>query len=83
MNLNTLFKLAEEKAKREDDGHLTVMRFTTHWKVMGNTPNLDIDGRKEVQRLAPFETLEEALTAYVLGFNNKRKRVRVSRKEAN
>ncbi len=51
--------LAEQKA----DGHLTILKFTTGWKVALNTPNLDTRGagREEVAMLPAFETLEEAL----------------------
>ncbi len=51
--------LAEQKA----DGHLTILKFTTGWKVALSTPNLDTGGtgREEVAMLPAFKTLEEAL----------------------
>lgn len=61
----TLLEFAQKIAIKKYDGHLTVMRFTTHWKVMFGTPNLDIDGRKEVRKLQAYPTLEEALRALI------------------
>lgn len=61
-----LLKIAELIARTRYDGHLTVMRFTTHWKAIFGTPNLDIDGRVEVRRLKGFPTLEQALKQLIL-----------------
>jgi hypothetical protein len=61
-----LLKIAELIARTRYDGHLTIMRFTTHWKAMFGTPNLDIDGRVEVRRLKGFPTLEQALKQLIL-----------------
>ena len=58
---STLLELAERIAKQRNDGHLTIMRFTNHWKVCFGTPNLDTDGRAKVERLKDYETLEDAL----------------------
>jgi hypothetical protein len=52
---------AEDLARDERDGHLTIMRFTTGWKVMLDTPDLNGNGRAEVSALPSFESLEEAL----------------------
>ncbi len=58
-DLRTLITLAEMKAK-DYDGHLTIMRFSTEWKVMFGTPNLDTgDGRKQVKALKGYESLEQ------------------------
>jgi len=66
-DLRTLFSLAEMKALKEADGHLTIMRFTTHWKAMLDTPNLDCgDGRDQVRSLKGYESLEEALTGLIV-----------------
>jgi hypothetical protein len=62
----SLLEIAERIARTRYDGHLTVMRFTTHWKIMFGTPNLDIDGRVEVRRLKGFPTLEQALKQLIL-----------------
>jgi len=69
-NLLTLLSLAEEIALKKIDGHLTIMRFTTHWKCMLGTPNLDSDsGRTEVGELQYFNTLEEALRNLIILHN--------------
>jgi hypothetical protein len=61
-DLDTLLALAERKAAEEADGHLTLMRFTTGWKCMVGTPNLDIgEGREEIRRLTMHSSLKEAL----------------------
>jgi len=56
-----LLDLAENRAIEESDGHLTIMRFTTGWKAMFGTPDLDGNGRAEVAALPMRESLEEAL----------------------
>lgn len=65
-SLVTMLALAEELAKNRKDGHLTIMRFTTHWKATLGTPDLHGGaGYDEVSRLRGFPTLSEAL-AYLL-----------------
>ena len=50
------------KAEQFADGHLTIMRFTTHWKAMLGTPDMDTkEGRGQVRDLRGHESLEEAL----------------------
>lgn len=62
MDLNTLFALAEKMANKEADGHLTIMKFTTEWKVKLGTPDLDTgDGRKEISDIPGFPTIQDAL----------------------
>ena len=61
LDLKELINLYEIRAKNENDGHMTIMRFTTGWKVMLGTPNLDIDGREEVWKLQTFSNLKDAL----------------------
>jgi hypothetical protein len=41
------------------DGHLTIMRFTTNWRVGFFTPN----SREDVQQLAAGRTFAEAAEA--------------------
>ena len=66
-DLRTLISLVEMKADRNADGHLTIMRFTTEWKVMFGTPNLDTgEGRGQVRELIGHETLEEALSYLII-----------------
>ena len=52
--MNKLVRLANT----ERDGHMTIMKFTTHWKVMLGTPELNYD---EVRKLRPEKTLKEAI----------------------
>ena len=66
-DLRTLMNLAELKAEQFTDGHLTIMRFTTEWKAMFGTPNLDThEGREQVRDLRGNESLEEALEYLII-----------------
>jgi hypothetical protein len=65
LDLDTLMAIAERIAVERTDGHLTLMRFTTGWKCMLGTPNLDIDGRSEVSSLPASPSVKEALVAFV------------------
>jgi hypothetical protein len=61
-DLETLVGLAERLAVEEADGHLSIMRFTSGWKVVLQTPDLDTGGgREEVANIQSFGTLKEAL----------------------
>ena len=65
-DLRTLITLAEMKA-RDYDGHLTIMRFSTEWKVMLGTPNLDTgEGSEQVRTLKGYESLEDALLYLII-----------------
>jgi hypothetical protein len=59
-----------EKIVNENEfcnGHLTIMKFTSCWKIMCYTPNLDSgDGRDQVRAVHGYLTLREALVAEVL-----------------
>jgi hypothetical protein len=67
MVMERLLTIAEKMAKRDHDGHLTIMRFTTGWKAMFGTPDLTGgEGRQEIQDLFQHETLEEALYRLIL-----------------
>jgi hypothetical protein len=62
LDLNTLFDILEEIAKKESDGHITVMRFTTGWKVAFSTPDLHSGhGYEQMSKLKQYDTLEEAI----------------------
>src|SRR5437763_6902846 len=62
-----LVQLAEEIARERAGGHLTLQRFTTGWKVVLGTPDLDSGaGRHEVAALPAYPTLEAALDAFVI-----------------
>jgi hypothetical protein len=54
------------KRLSESAHHVTIMGFTTHWKVMPGTPNLDGEGREEVWNLTGYERLNDALAAALL-----------------
>ena len=61
LDLATLLHQAKEKAAATG-GHLTILRFTTHWKCALGTPDLDHgDGRSQVAGLPGFPSLEKAL----------------------
>ena len=62
LDLELLIQIAQAKAASISDGHLTLMKFSTHWKIMFGTPNLDNkSAREEVRKLKPHDTLKEAL----------------------
>lgn len=66
MDLSTLVSLAENLAN-EQDGHLSIFRFTTGWKVMLGTPNLDTgQGREEIKKLKTYKSLKYALASLIL-----------------
>jgi len=49
-------------ADRREDGHLTIFKWTTGWKAMLGTPDLDTGhGRNEVWILPMFKSLDEAV----------------------
>jgi hypothetical protein len=65
-DLRMLISLAEMRA-RDYGGHLTIMRFSTEWKAMLGTPNLDTgDGREQVRALNGYESLEDALSYLII-----------------
>ena len=71
LTLEDLFALAEGVVTMKNDGHLTIMRFTTGWKVMAGTPNLDTgNGRAEVANLGAYISLEEALVAFIKSYTH-------------
>ncbi len=61
--LAELMTAATTLAKKKVDGHLTILKFTSGWKVALSTPDLDSRGagREQVAMLPTFKTLEEAL----------------------
>jgi len=73
--VDDLIAIAERVAGEKYDGHLTLMRFTSGWKVMFGTPELSCGsleemeagafggGRGEVQGLPSYQTLREAMHA--------------------
>lgn len=70
LDLATLLALIESRAVAHRDGHLTILRFTTGWKILLGTPDLDSGaGREEVWQLPTYPTLREALVATLLASN--------------
>lgn len=60
-----LVQQAEAIAEKRD-GHLSLTRFTTGWKVLLATPDLDSgQGRQQVWELEMLHTLAEALQALI------------------
>jgi len=55
--LEKVDKIAEER----HDGHLSLLKFTTHWKVCYGTINTYNGGYEQVQGLIGFPNLEDAL----------------------
>ena len=67
LDLNTLIQIVEELAKNEADGHVSMLKFTTGWKVFFGTPNLDIgEEREQVAKLQAFETFSQALEHLII-----------------
>jgi hypothetical protein len=65
-DLEILILKAEGKAVETSDGHLSLLRFTTGWKVYPGTPELRSgDGDEAVSNLKSFKTLREALVDYL------------------
>lgn len=66
-DLELILQIAQAKASQKSDGHLTLLKFTTGWKVILDTPNLDNGkGREIVKNLKPFNTLKNALIDLLL-----------------
>ena len=70
--LEKLIAEAETLAKKETGGHLTILRFTTGWKVFLGTPDLygsstdengQTEGYRQIWNKPTFKTLELALQA--------------------
>lgn len=55
-----LFSSAEQIARQKYDGHLTVMRFTTNWRVTFGTPYDRDDITKAHERATLADALEAA-----------------------
>lgn len=52
-----LLEQAFELANKKSDGHFTIMRFTTNWRVSLSTPN----DREDIGKMYAGSTLEESL----------------------
>lgn len=63
-HLARLLRAVEALAELHHDGHYTILRFTTHYKALWGTPDLDSGaGRDEIRRHAGQPALEHALVA--------------------
>ena len=67
ITLEMLFGIASELAKDQFDGHLTIMRFTTNWRVGYGTPTDDGHTRDFIGCLTEGETLYDALLGFIIG----------------
>jgi hypothetical protein len=67
LKLGFWIETAEKIAQEKFDGHLTIMRSTTHWKAMFGPLYLDSgDGRGQVRNLPFYPSLEMALKAIII-----------------
>lgn len=65
-DLMELLELLTSRHIGKYDGHLTIMKFSTNWKVMAGTPDLDHGkGRGQIRDASVGETLEKALFAEI------------------
>ena len=58
-----LIRELSEIADKRSDGHFTVMRFTTNWRVGFYTPS----DRDDIDDMCVGKTLEEAVKAAIFG----------------
>ncbi len=65
-NIEKLIKQAEALAEHKTDGHLSILKFTTGYKIFLGTPDLDIgEDREKIWNMPSFVTFEEALTNFI------------------
>lgn len=61
-SLEELINELELIAKSDTDGHVTMLKFTTGWKVALGTPNLDIgEERAKISSLKGHLLLKDAI----------------------
>lgn len=67
LNLYQLFKIIEDIAELEHDGHFTILKFTSGYKVGFNTPDIrtGLDNEK-ISNMRYFNTLKPALIDLIL-----------------
>ena len=62
LSTDDLIAIASMAAKCYADGHLTILKFTTGWKCMVGTPDLDSgEGRKQIAMLEAYESMNDAI----------------------
>jgi hypothetical protein len=73
LTTDDLVALVTLAAKCYADGHLTILKFTTGWKCMVGTPDLDSgEGRKQISLLQSHECLSDAIVAELKRLSVKR-----------
>ena len=69
-NGDSRIELLTRLARTYSDGHFTILKFTTNWRVALDTPALATGaGREEIRRWATGATLEEAVHNLVRNLN--------------
>ncbi len=62
MTIEELLNLVETLAKESNDGHLTMMRFTSGWKIFLGTPDLDSgDGREQIGKQVSYKEIRDGM----------------------
>jgi hypothetical protein len=61
MNTEKLIRLIEAEADEYFDGHFTIMKFTTGWKVVLDTPDVTPEYRKWLSYVDASKDLKTAL----------------------
>jgi len=62
LSTDDLIAIASMAAKCYADGHLTILKFTTGWKCMVGTPDLDSgEGRKQIAMFEAYESMNDAI----------------------
>ena len=56
-----MIDFVESVSRLKADGHFTLMKFTTGWKAMFFTPNID-ESRDIIFAMPIFKTADEAVT---------------------
>lgn len=65
-NMHGWLEILHHFATNNSDGHMTIMAFTTGWKVLLDTPELSHAERERLNGLPAFQSLEDALQACAL-----------------
>jgi len=61
IKLKKLLHAAEALARLHRDGHFTIMRFTTGWKAVWGTPNIEEKDREYIAQLKNRDDIQGAL----------------------
>lgn len=61
-NLNELMDECQKIADKEFDGHITILKFTTGWKIVFGTPYLYDKTDSLVDKYTKYDSLQEGLT---------------------